>query len=39
MAVVTDWLGSRPGQVVGFAILAFLNIHNYAAIIPHACPV
>ena len=29
MAVVTDWLGSRPGQVVGFAILAFLNIHHY----------
>ena len=29
MAVVTSWLGSRPGQVVGFAILAFLNIHHY----------
>jgi len=29
MAVVTDWLGSRPGQVVGFAILALLNIHHY----------
>lgn len=29
MAVVTRWLGSRPGQVVGFAILAFLNIHHY----------
>ena len=29
MAVVTNWLGSRPGQVVGFAILAFLNIHHY----------
>jgi hypothetical protein len=29
MAVVSDWLGSRPGQVVGFAILAFLNIHHY----------
>ena len=29
MAVVTDWLGSRPGQVVGFAFLAFLNIHHY----------
>lgn len=29
MAVITDWLGSRPGEVVGFAILAFLNIHHY----------
>lgn len=29
MAVVTNWLGSRPGQVVGFAFLAFLNIHHY----------
>lgn len=29
MAVVTNWLGSRPGQVVGFAILAFLNIHHF----------
>ncbi len=29
MAVVTSWVGSRPGQVVGFAILAFLNIHHY----------
>ncbi len=29
MAVVTDWLGSRPGQVVGFAINAFFNIHHY----------
>jgi hypothetical protein len=29
MVVVTNWLGSRPGQVVGFAILAFLNIHHY----------
>jgi hypothetical protein len=29
MAVVTNWLGSRPGQVTGFAILAFLNIHHY----------
>ncbi len=29
MAVVTTWLGSRPGQVVGFAFLAFLNIHHY----------
>lgn len=29
MAVVTNWLGSRPGQVAGFAILAFLNIHHY----------
>jgi hypothetical protein len=29
MAVVTSWLGSRPGEVVGFAILAFLNIHHY----------
>ncbi len=29
MAVVTSWLGSRPGEVVGFAFLAFLNIHHY----------
>ena len=29
MAVVTDWLGSRPGQVVGFAISTFFNIHHY----------
>jgi predicted membrane channel-forming protein YqfA (hemolysin III family) len=29
MAVVTSWLGSRPGQVVGFAILAFFNIHHF----------
>jgi hypothetical protein len=29
MAVVTSWLGSRPGQVVGFAISAFFNIHHY----------
>ncbi|MGE5803029.1 MAG: hypothetical protein ACM358_12305 [Gemmatimonadota bacterium] len=29
MAVVTDWLGSRPGQVAGFAISAFFNIHHY----------
>ena len=29
MAVVTGWLGSRPGQVVGFAISAFFNIHHY----------
>lgn len=29
MAVVTNWLGSRPGQVVGFAILAFFNIHHF----------
>ena len=29
MAVVTDWLGSRPGQFVGFAISAFFNIHHY----------
>ena len=29
MAVVTDWAGSRPGQVVGFAISAFFNIHHY----------
>lgn len=29
MAVVTTWLGSRPGEVVGFAFLAFLNIHHY----------
>jgi hypothetical protein len=29
MAVVTEWLGSRPGQVAGFAISAFFNIHHY----------
>ena len=29
MAVVTDWIGSRPGVVVGFAISAFFNIHHY----------
>src|SRR2546421_9466549 len=29
MAVVTNWLGSHPGQVVGFAISAFFNIHHY----------
>jgi len=29
MAVVTDWLGTRPGQVVGFSINAFFNIHHY----------
>lgn len=29
MAVVTDWLGSRPGQVAGFAISVFFNIHHY----------
>jgi hypothetical protein len=29
MAVVTDWIGSRPGQVAGFAISAFFNIHHY----------
>jgi hypothetical protein len=29
MAVVTDWLGTRPGQVVGFAISTFFNIHHY----------
>lgn len=29
MAVVTSWLGSRPGQVVGFAISTFFNIHHY----------
>jgi len=29
MAVVTNWLGSRPGQVVGFAISTFFNIHHY----------
>jgi hypothetical protein len=29
MAVVTDWLGSRPGEVVGFAISTFFNIHHY----------
>ncbi len=29
MAVVTDWLGARPGQVVGFAISTFFNIHHY----------
>jgi len=29
MAVVTTWLGSRSGQVAGFAISAFFNIHHY----------
>jgi hypothetical protein len=29
MAVVAGWLGSRPGEVVGFAISAFFNIHHY----------
>jgi hypothetical protein len=29
MAVVTDSLGTRPGQVVGFAISTFFNIHHY----------
>jgi hypothetical protein len=29
MAVVTEWIGSRPGQVAGFAINAFFNIHHY----------
>jgi len=29
MAVVTDWLGSGAGQVAGFAISAFFNIHHY----------
>ena len=29
MAVVTSWLGSRPGEVVVFAISAFFNIHHY----------
>lgn len=29
MAVVTDWIGARPGEVVGFAISAFFNIHHY----------
>ena len=29
MAVVTDWIGSRPGEVAGFAISAFFNIHHY----------
>lgn len=29
MAVVTNWVGSRPGEVVGFAISAFFNIHHY----------
>jgi hypothetical protein len=29
MAVVTGWLGTRPGQLVGFAINAFFNIHHY----------
>ena len=29
MAVVTDWVGSRPGEVVGFAISALFNIHHY----------
>jgi len=29
MAVVTDWIGSRTGEVAGFAISAFFNIHHY----------
>ena len=29
MAVVAGWVGSRPGEVVGFAISAFFNIHHY----------
>ncbi|MGH7531364.1 MAG: hypothetical protein ACREMN_13345 [Gemmatimonadales bacterium] len=29
MAVVTSWLGSHPGQVVGMAIITFFNIHHY----------
>jgi hypothetical protein len=29
MTVVTDWLGRRPGELVGLSILAFLNIHHY----------
>jgi hypothetical protein len=29
MAVVTNWLGTRPGEYTGFAILTFFNIHHY----------
>lgn len=29
MAVITDWIGSRPGEVAAFAISAFFNIHHY----------
>jgi len=29
MAVVTRWLGSRPGEYTGFAIMSFFNIHHY----------
>ena len=29
MTVVADWLGRRPGEVVGMSLLAFLNIHHY----------
>jgi hypothetical protein len=29
MSVVADWLGRRPGEVVGMSLLAFLNIHHY----------
>jgi len=29
MAVVAGWVGSRPGEVAGFAISAFFNIHHY----------
>lgn len=29
MAVVTNWVGTRPGQVVGFMINTFFNIHHY----------
>jgi hypothetical protein len=29
MAVVTDWVGSRPGEAVVIAISAFFNIHHY----------
>jgi hypothetical protein len=29
MAVVTIWLGSRPGELVALAISSFFNIHHY----------
>jgi hypothetical protein len=29
MTVVTRWLGSRPGEYTGFAIMSFFNIHHY----------
>jgi hypothetical protein len=29
MAVVTNWLGTRPGEYTGFAIMTFFNIHHY----------